>query len=184
MLLRRVVVHIGVLPTIAEITLVGVVDHQSPPDENPKPLRRLAIVLVNLRNTGWEIVHQMVDGMLERYLHQRPIRKEPGDLAAEGLIEAVVVVDVEESALQQPAPQDNQFLIRPVEVAVARDVEVGNVPQLCVGEPNGHFLGRGTQRGPLTHGGEEIRQRGGIGIPVPTPVIMQPSDRERTTLQR
>ena len=43
--------------------------------------------------------------MIERHLDQRLVRKEPGQLAADRRVHAVVVVGVEEAALPQIAAQ-------------------------------------------------------------------------------
>jgi hypothetical protein len=64
-LLRRIAVHLEILPAIAEIALIGVVDGQPPVDEDAEALGGLAVVLVDLGNPLGEIVHQVVDRVVQ-----------------------------------------------------------------------------------------------------------------------
>src|SRR5207253_11492712 len=99
------------------------------------------------------------------------------DLTAEDLIHAVVVVGVQEAPLLEPAPQLFHLFVREARVAMPRHEEVGNVPQLGSRERDDALaLGDG-EGGTLAQRREEIRQRGGAGVPIPTAVVMQPTDR-------
>src|SRR3989449_656551 len=106
------------------------------------------------------------------------IGEDARDLTAEGLVHAVVVVGVQEAPLLEPAPQLFHLFVREAHVPVARHEEVGNVPQLGSREGDDALaLGDG-EGGTLAQRREEIRQRGGAGVPVATTVVMQPTDRQ------
>src|SRR5438046_4637215 len=82
------------------------------------------------------------------------------------------------SPLLEPAPQLFHLFVREAHVPVARHEEVGNVPQLGSREGDDALaLGDG-EGGTLAQRREEIRQRGGAGVPVATTVVMQPTDRQ------
>src|SRR5437773_10804014 len=107
------------------------------------------------------------------------IRENPGDLAAERLVHAVIVVGVQEAPLLQPAPQPLYLVIGEVHVSVARHEDVRDVPQLGARERHDPLaLGDG-ERGALAQGREEVRQGGRTGVPVAATVVMQPSDCQR-----
>src|SRR6266568_1444092 len=101
------------------------------------------------------------------------------DLTAEGLVHAVVVVGVQEAPLLEPASQLFHLFVREAHVPVPRHEEVGNVPELGSREGDDTLaLGDG-EGGTLAQRREEIRQRGGAGVPIATTVVMQPPDCER-----
>src|SRR5215217_7001619 len=51
-----IVMHLRILPPVAQIALIGVVDRQAAVQEDPEPLGRFAIVHVNLGNSLGQIV--------------------------------------------------------------------------------------------------------------------------------
>src|SRR5687767_2398310 len=61
-LLRRVPVHFGVFPSIAEVGLVRVVHDESPIEKNPEALCRFLVMLVDLGQAARKVVYEMVDG--------------------------------------------------------------------------------------------------------------------------
>jgi hypothetical protein len=62
------VVHLWILPAIAQIGLVGVVHGEATIEEDPKPLGRLSVGDMDLWNPSGKVVDQMIDCMVERYL--------------------------------------------------------------------------------------------------------------------
>src|ERR1041384_5594039 len=105
----RIVMHRLVLPAITEIALIGVIDHQPAVHEDAESLRRLAVMLVNLGNACRKLVNEVIDRVVKRYLDEGTVGKQPLDLAAKRFIESVIVVGVEEAALQQPPTQDGEL---------------------------------------------------------------------------
>ena len=66
MLLDRIVIDLGVLPTVADVGFVGVEDGYAPVKDDGESLRRFAIVLVNLRQAVGEIVTAVVNRVRKR----------------------------------------------------------------------------------------------------------------------
>ncbi len=160
-----------------EVGLVGVEDHQPAVEEDSEALRGLLVVLVNLGNALGEVVDQVIDRVVERHLDQLLAGKQPGQLAPERGVHAVVVVGMEESALPEIAAERDQIVLAPADVPVPGHVEVGKVPQVVVPQRDDPLLGSDPQTGSGSDGLEKIGQAGGIGVPVAAPVVVQPADR-------
>src|SRR5438034_2309939 len=181
--LRRIVVDLGILPPVTQVGLIGIVHDQPVAQKDTETLRRQAIMLVDLGDAPGEVVHQVIDGVAQRDLNQGMIGEDARDLTAEGLVHAVVVVGVQEAPLLEPASQLFHLFVREAHVPVPRHEEVGNVPQLGSREGDDALaLGDG-QGGTLAQRREEIRQRGGAGVPVAPTVVMQPTDRQTGRLR-
>ena len=71
----------------------------------PKPRAGLPSCSCTFGQACREVVHDMIDRVRQRHIHQGTIRKDARDLAAEALVEAVVVVDVQEPAAIQVLPK-------------------------------------------------------------------------------
>jgi len=100
------------------------------------------------------------------------IGEHPGDLAAERLVHAVVVVGVQEAPCSSSGAAASPLRPRSAR-SRARHEEVRNVPQLGASERHDALpLGDG-ERGALAQRREEVRQRGGAGVPVAAAVVMQ-----------
>ena len=99
-------------------------------------------------------------------------------LAADRGVHAVVVVGVEEPALLQIAAQRGEVAIAPADVAVARHIDVGHVPEVVVAERDDLLLRATRSRcGSGSHGVEQVGKAGGIGVPVAAAVVVQAADR-------
>src|SRR5258708_32884264 len=98
---RRIVMRLGILPPVAEIARVRVVNREAISEKNPESACRLPVVLVNLRNALRQIVNGVIDGMGERHVHELPIGEHALDLTAKALVHAVVVVGVKKATVLQ-----------------------------------------------------------------------------------
>ena len=104
------------------------------------------------------------------------VRKDARDFAAEGLVQAVVVVGVEEAAAEQVAAQGQALLVGEADVAVPGHVEEGVVAQRRIGGTNRDLPVGGGDPGAFAHLGEEVGKRGGIGVPVAAAVVLEARD--------
>src|SRR5689334_10437376 len=83
---------------------------------------------------------------------------------------------MEKASLLEIAPQGREVAVAPVHVAVTGHIDVGDVPQVVVAQGDDLFLGGNSKRGASANGGEQIGQAGWIGVPVTSPIVVQPSD--------
>ena len=175
-------VDIGVLPPVVQVRLVVIVHHQPVPEKDTEALRRQPVVLLDLGGPLRQIVNHVVDGVAQGHLHQGMVREDARDLAPERLVHAVIVVGVQEPALLEPATQDAHLVVREAHVAMPRDVEVRDIPQLRTRERH-HALPLGDgQRGALANRGEEVGERRGTRVPIAAAIVMQSTDGKRGEL--
>src|SRR5687768_5505593 len=102
----------------------------------------------------------MVYEMSHRDVHERPIGKDPRDLAPERGIDAVVVAHVQKPAAQEILAQTRDLDLAQADVAVTGDMEKGKIPELVIGEPQTHFGFLDLERGSLADRGEQVRNAG------------------------
>ena len=139
---------------------------------------------MDLGNAARKVIHEVIDRVVERHLGERMVGKKPGQLAADRLVHAVVVVGVQEAALPEKAPQHLEIGIAEADVAVPGHVEVGDVPEIVLREHDDLLLRGRAQRGALPDGPEQVRETGRVGVPVAPALIVQPPDRERRSRGR
>src|SRR5687768_13391942 len=113
---RQVVVHVGILPAIAQIGLVAVEHDEPSVQKDPEALGRFPIMLVNLGDALGEVVKRVVDGMIQRHLDQLPVGKEPPQLPPDRDIHAVIVVGMEEAPLLEVAAKGGQLDVAEADV--------------------------------------------------------------------
>ena len=100
-----IMIRLGIFPAVPEIARVRVVHRQPVAEEDAEAARRLAVVLVDLRQALREVVDDVIDRMRQRHVHQLAVGEDALHLAAEALVEPVVVVGVEEAAALQVLAQ-------------------------------------------------------------------------------
>src|SRR5207302_677845 len=84
----RVVVDLGVLPPVAQVRLIGIVYDQTVTQKNAEPLRRQAVVLVDLGDALRERIGYVIDRVCQRNFNERVVGKHARDLASERLVHA------------------------------------------------------------------------------------------------
>ena len=94
----RVSVHGLVLPSVAEIHLISVIQNESAFIENAKSLWRLAVVFVYFRRTIRKAEGLMINRIGEGQFDELVVRKHFADLAPEIKVESIIVVNVQEAA--------------------------------------------------------------------------------------
>src|SRR5690606_16530930 len=91
-------------------------------------------------------------------------------------IQAVVVIDVEKAARQQPAAQRGHFSLGKRDVAVSGDVQERKVPEFGICQCHHLFPCCGGDRRPFPDGGQQVGQRRRVGIPIAAAIVVQPAN--------
>src|SRR5690606_8667125 len=151
---------------------------QAPLMDDAESLRGLAIVLVDLRQALRELVERAVDGVIGRQLDQLLVREDAPHLAPEALVQAVVVVRVQEPPGKEVAAEQDDLFVREPDVAVTRDVDVRTRPERRVGELDVRGPLRDRQAGPLPDLPQEVGQRGRVRVPVAAAAVLELCDGE------
>ena len=128
MQLRRIVMDLGIFPSVAQVRLIGIVHDQAVTQKDAEPLRRQAVVLVDLGDPLGKLIRHVIDRVGQRNFNKRVVRKHAGDLAPERLVHPVIVVGMQEPALLQVATQQLHLFVRESDVAVSRHIEVRDIP--------------------------------------------------------
>ena len=89
-----VVVHIGVFPTVAEVTFVGEETYQTALIDKAVGSWREVVVFVNFGQTVGEVVFLVEDGVGERQFDKIEFREDFFHLRDDVVLDAVVVVDM------------------------------------------------------------------------------------------
>src|SRR5690606_40673549 len=108
--------HIRVLPAVPQVRFVTVEDDEAALVKDPEPLRRLAIVLVDLRQPARERIDGVEDRMVRRQFDELRVREDPPDLATEALVQPIVVIRMQEAAQEEVPPQRRHLLLRQTDV--------------------------------------------------------------------
>jgi hypothetical protein len=69
-------------------------------------------MFVHLRETGGKVVYDMIDRVRKRHIYQGTIRKDARYFLPEGLVQAVVVVHVQEAAAIQVFSKSDNLGVR------------------------------------------------------------------------
>ena len=104
-------VDIGIRPAIAWIGLVCIVHNKPAFIENPESLGRFAVVFVSLGDAVRELEHAMVEAVRKGEFNKLFFGKNFFDLAAEGLVHAVIIVGIEKAAVLEVCPQPVHLVI-------------------------------------------------------------------------
>src|SRR5207253_9708427 len=81
--LRWIMVNLWVFPSIPQVRLVGIVYDKPVSQKNSEPLRREAVVLVDLGNAAREGIDKVVDRVRQRDFNERMVRKNARDFPPE-----------------------------------------------------------------------------------------------------
>ena len=140
--------------------------------EEPEPLGRRVVVLVDFREPVGEGEVRVVDGVAEGDLHEVLLGEDLLHLPADVLVEAVVVVDVEEAAAGEIAAEAGRLGIGEDDVAVAVEVEVRVRVELVARELDDVLPRCDVQQRLLPHEPEQRRQRLLAAVPVAAPAVL------------
>src|SRR5690606_12637690 len=176
--------HIRVLPAVPQVRFVTVEDDEAALVKDPEPLRRLAIVLVDLRQPARERIDGVEDRMVRRQFDELRVREDPPDLATEALVQPIVVIRMQEAAQEEVPPQRRHLLLRQTDVPVTGEVEVRVVKEPWVGQPHVYWAVGYGNPGALPDGAEQVRQAGRVRVPVPAAVVLDLCYGERRALFR
>jgi hypothetical protein len=122
--------NIRILPAVPEIGVEAVKDDETPSSEDPVPMRRSAVMLMNLRQTGGEMIPNAIDQMLEWKLDQIGTGKDPPDLAPKRLVHPEIVVGMKESTILQILPKTPELLLGKAYISVTGHVQEGIIKQI------------------------------------------------------
>src|ERR1051325_7626652 len=102
---RGVAVDLGVVPAVAGVRLICIIEDEPSVMEEAEPLGGLSVVLVGLGRAVRKLVLAVIESKGIGKLHELLLGEHLLDLAPEGLIHAVVVVRINEAAVLQTGPQ-------------------------------------------------------------------------------
>src|SRR5215831_13686540 len=124
-LLGRIRMDSFILETVPQIRIESIQHHEPPFVEQAESARGTAVVLVNFRQTSGEVVLLVKDRMRKGQLDQVLVGKDAVHLAAEGGVDAVVVVTPKEAAAREIRVHALDFGGCEAHVAVPRHEEEG-----------------------------------------------------------
>ena len=135
-----VVVHVGVLPAVAEVALPREeADETTLPDE-AVAFGGLVVVLVDFGQSVGEVVFLMIDGVAEGELDPFELREDTLHLRHDKVLQAVIVVDVEKSATDEVVAEVLRLAVGEDHVAVTGHVEEGVVEEFGAADVDGGVL--------------------------------------------
>jgi len=146
------------LPSVAQITFVGVEHHEAIVlIKQAETLRGLAFVLVHLGQSVREAERLVEYGMIERNLDQFLLREDLVHLPPERCVEAVIVVNMQESTIFQVVAHPERFAFREAHIPVTGQVQIRKRIQVVRTEFDHLFPGRHVDQRLLTHEGQQFR---------------------------
>ena len=168
-----VVVYVLVFPAVTQVALpTEEADEASFPNE-AVALRCFVVVFVNLGKPVGEMVLLMVDGMREGELDKLEFGKDLLHLGQDEFFKSVVVVNVQKASANQVVAKVFGFLCRKEDVAVAGDVEEGVAEDLAAADIDDGVLRLQAHVEVGIAEGDEVGQRGGVGVPVAATVVFE-----------
>ena len=173
-----VVVDMCILPAISQVAFVGVDDEDSFPLEEGQRLRSGAVVFMDLRQPSRKTEVAVKYLVVGRQFDEILAGIQALHLASKGLVEAVVVVGMQEATGIKIPSQALNLLIGEVDIAVPCQVEVGVGEQILVVDLHPGLLGGHTDRRVGPDETQQIRQRGWVAVPVSAPIVLHARDRE------
>ena len=149
--------HLVVFPTIPQIGFVIVKHHKPAFVEQPQPLRRQVVVLVDLGQALIQVISGVKNRMRPRHFQPICIGKDLRHFSAHIRIHAVVVGNVQETAGLQVASQVLRFRGREDHIAMAGHVNPRVIKQIGRAHlDSGHFFAQ-------SHGQLIVAKRPQIG---------------------
>ena len=172
----RVVVDVGVLPAVAEVTLVGKEAHQPSFEKEAIGPWRLVVVLMDLGKPFGEVETLVEYGMRGRELHEVGLGHDTFHLRHNIVLQAVVVVDMEEAAGEEVVAEIGRFGGREDDIAVAGEVDKRIVEEIGATDIDGGVL-RIEVHGELAVAeSEKVGQGSRVGVPVAAATVFEESD--------
>ena len=168
-----VVVHVGVLPSVAQVALPGEEAHQASFVDEAIAFWGMVVVFVYLGQAVGEVVFLVVDGVAEGELDEVQLGEDAFHLRHDKLAQAVVVVDVQEAAADKIVTEVLRLTVAEDHVAVTRHVEHGVVEQFGAAHVDGGILRVEPHLLVLVAEGDEVGERGGVGIPITATAVLQ-----------
>jgi hypothetical protein len=171
-----VAVDFRVIPTVARVRLVGIVDNKPPLVEDAEALSRLPVVLMGFRHAVRKVELAAVEAIAEGELHQILIGEHLPDLASKRFIHAVVIIGVEESAVRKIAAKALDLVVGEGDVAVARQ-EKERIREKLIAREVDELINRiRVDRRVLSHEFEEVDLFGGVVVPIPAAAVFESCD--------
>ena len=131
------------------------------------------VVLVDLGEAVGEVVFLVEDGVAGWQFDKFKFGEYQLHLREDVLFDAVVVVDVEESPAEQVVAEVLPFLAVERHVAVAGHVDEGVVEEFAAAHVDYGIVGGEVHVGVGIAEGDEVGERGGVGIPVAATAIFE-----------
>src|SRR5450759_1042955 len=97
--------NILILPSVAKITLIGIVKDEPSFPEQSKSLSRHAVMFMDLRQALRKIKRFMIKRKADWKLNKGKLGEEFFQLRADKFIHAVIIVDMQESASDKVIPE-------------------------------------------------------------------------------
>ena len=94
----RIIVNALVFPSVSKVALIRVEQYQPAFVDKAKPLGGLAVMLMHFRWAARKVIHYMINWVRIRDFDQWPVRIDPFDFTTKTFIQAIVVVNMKESA--------------------------------------------------------------------------------------
>src|SRR5688572_5967084 len=163
---RRIPVHAGVLPAVAEVRVEGEEQDQAPVMVYPVAVRGPPRVLMDLGQARCHGEGGAVDGMVGRQLHEGLVGEQAGDLAPERGVDAEVVVGMEEPAVREVGAESDHFRVRQPDLPVAGQVEERVAVELGIGGRYHRLAVGGRKRELVADEFEQVGERRRISVPV------------------
>ena len=172
----RVVVDVDVFPSVAEVTLPSEEAYESTLVDECVGFWWMVVVFVDFGKAVREVVFLVEDGVREGELDPLEVGEDFLHLRHGVFFEAIVVVDVEETAAEEVGAEVVDFLGGEGDVAVAGDVDVGVVEEVAAADVDGGIL-RGEVHVELgVAEGDEVGEGGWVGVPIAAAAVFDESN--------
>ena len=164
---------VGVLPAVAEVALPAEETDQAAFVDESVAAGRQVVVFVDLGQPVGEVVFLMVYGVREGQFDKIQFGEDPFHLRDDELLEAVVVIDMQEPSADEVVAQVLRLLGGEDHVAVAGHVDEGVVEKFAAAHVHHGVVGREVHLCVGVAIGDEVGERGGIGIPIAPAAVFQ-----------
>ena len=168
-----VVVDVGVFPAVAEVAFPGEEADEASVVEEAVGARGQVVVLVDFGEAVGEVVFLVEDGVAGWQFDKFEFGEYQLHLREDILFDAVVVVDVEESPAEQVVAEVLPFRAVECHVAVAGHVDEGVVEEFAAAHADNGIVGGEVHVGVGVAEGDEVGERGGVGVPVASTAIFE-----------
>ena len=173
-----IAVDFRIIPPIAWIRFIRIIDNEASPVKDSETLRGLAVVFVCLWDAIREVEMTAVQPVRERKLRQLLVGKHFFDLAAKGLIHAVIIIRVQESAVHQVRSQSLDLIVGECDIAVTSHEEKRIGKEFLTRDVDELISRCGIDGSVGPNEFQEIDLLGLIIVPVPAAAVLEPGDAE------